>query len=186
MKLQTAMLGLTLVLLMVFAEPAQTQSQNASAATTTTPIAQIRDWFSKYDSIRREAQMNPTDRQKADGMLSKGLAIIMPGPEKVDTQQLLQKLATKNAFAADQMKKLNLYPETEQLHRGYYKYFTDAQTLFGDYLKVQDNLTVRDANNNPIAGQLMKRKKDLEDLDIANKALDAQLRTRFGIAQYQY
>jgi hypothetical protein len=186
MKLQIAILFLVLAGQLATFEFACGQGQTASAAAQSTPIAQIKDWFTKYDEIRREAQMNPTERQKADAMLSKGLSMFVPGPEKLDTQQLLQKLQVKNSAAADQMKKLNLYPETEQLHRGYYKYFTDSQTLFGDYLKVQDNLMAKDATNTPIASQLMKRKKELEELDITNKALDSQVRAKFGIPPYRY
>jgi hypothetical protein len=186
MKLQTAFLCLVLAGQLATLESAYGQGQTASAAAQATPVAQIKDWFSKYDEIRRSAQMNPTDRQKADTMLSKGLSMFVPGPEKLDTQQLLQKLQVKNSAAAEQMKKLTLYPETEQLHRGYYRYFTDSQTLFGDYLKVQDNLMAKDATNTPIASQLMRRKKDLEELDISNKALDSQLRNQFGIPPYRY
>jgi hypothetical protein len=186
MKLQIALLCLVLAGQLATFESVYAQGQTASAAAQSTPAAQIKDWFGKYDEIRREAQMNPTDRQKADTMLSKGLSMFVPGPEKLDTQQLLQKLQIKNSAAAEQMKKLNLYPETEQLHRGYYKYFTDSQTLFGDYLKVQDNLMAKDASNTPIASQLLRRKKELEELDISNKALDSQLRAKYGIPPYRY
>ncbi len=188
MRLQIAGLCLALILQIVATDFCLGQSQNAAQASSVlaTPPALIKDWFAKYDDIRRQAQMNPTERQKADTMLAKGLSILVPGPEKAETQQLLQKLQGKNAIAADQMKKLNLYPETEQLHRGYYKYFTEASTLFADYLKVQDNLLATDASNTPIAGQLMNRKKQLEDLDSANKALDTKLRAKLGIAPYRY
>jgi hypothetical protein len=188
MKLQIAVFSVVILVQLAVCPLAYTQGQSASAAATAqpTPVAQIKDWFNKYDEIRRGAQMNPTERQKADTMLSKGLSMFVPGPEKLETQQLLQKLEVKNNAAAEQMKKLNLYPETEQLHRGYFKFFTDSQILFADYLKVQDNLMAKDAANQPIAAQLMRRKKELEELDFANKALDSQLRTRFGIAPYKY
>ena len=146
----------------------------------------IRQWFSKYDEIRRQAQMNPADRAKADNLLAKGMSMFIPGPEKIVTSQLLEKLVAKNRAASESMKQLPLYKETDKLHRGYYKYFTDAQTLFSDYLAVQNNILVPGPDGKPLASQLLARKQGLETLDQSNKALDAQLRQQFGIGPYQY
>ncbi|HEY9784081.1 MAG TPA: hypothetical protein V6D17_01680 [Candidatus Obscuribacterales bacterium] len=147
----------------------------------------IQQWFQKYDQVRRQAQMNPAERQKADNLLSKGLSIIVPGEEKVVTQNLLNKLVLRYQTAAEQMKLLPLYGETERLHRGYYQYFCDAGKLFSDYLKVQNNLfAVDEATGKPLASTLMQRKQSLEMLDQGNKALDEQLRNQFGIPPYQY
>jgi hypothetical protein len=146
----------------------------------------VQDWFAQYDNIRRQSQMNPVERQKADKLLSGGMAMLVPGPEKIATAQLLTKLVKNNQQAADQMKGLKLYPETQLLHRGYYQYFTDAAGLFTDYLTVQNNLFATDATGKTVAGQLMARKQGLELLDQKNKALDAQLRQQFGIPPYQY
>lgn len=143
-------------------------------------------WFSKYDAIRRAAQMTPQERQRADNLMSKGLSIVVPGPEKMVTGQLLTKLINKNRIAADQMKGLPLYKETEQLHRGYYQYFTTAQGLFTDYLRVQNDILARDMNGAMIAGGLMNRKQGLASLDENNKMLDAQLRQQYNIPPYRY
>lgn len=187
MRLQIAGLILALATQMAVSNFALAQAANtATTGTAATSPAVLKDWFSKYDEIRREAQMNPTDKAKADSMLSKGLAMFVPGPEKAEIQALLQKLQQKNSIAADKLKKLNLYPETKALHFGYYQYFVDAATLFGDYLKVQDNLMAKDANGNGVMGQLMGRKTALEQLDVKNKALDEQLRQQLGIAPYHY
>jgi hypothetical protein len=188
MRLQIAGLVLALVTQVTVSNCANAQAANSDATTgaAATSPAVLKDWFSKYDEIRREAQMNPVDKQKADSMLSKGLAMFVPGPEKIEIQALLQKLQQKNSIAAEKLKKLNLYPETKALHFGYYQYFNDSQTLFGDYLKVQDNLMAKDAQGNSVMGQLMGRKAALEQLDVKNKALDEQLRKQFGIADYRY
>lgn len=158
--------------------------QSAEAAATSPQL--IQTWFSNYDKIRRQAQMNPADRARADNMMSKGLSIIIPGAEKVQAQAFLQKLVDKNTAAANSLKHLQLYPETEKLHRGYYRYFTDAAGIFRDYINVQNNLFAVDGNGKAIAGGLPARKASLEQLDAANKQLDAQLREQFGIAPYQY
>ncbi len=111
----------------------------------------------------------------------------MPGPDKRESAALFQLLEQKNANADTQLKNLPLYPETEQLHRGYHQYFHDTASLFADYLQVQNNLMTTDPNTGkPLMGSLLNRKKMLEDLDVNNKSLDADLRNRFRIAPYQY
>ncbi len=147
---------------------------------------ELRRWFSRYDAVRRDAQMTPQERKKADGLLSKGLSIFVPGEEKVTTQALLSKLVSKYNTACEQMKQLELYPETKQLHLGYYRYFNDARGLFSDYIKVQENPLVKDQTGAVLAGGLLQRKQNLEFLDQNNKTLDQQLRNQFGVAPYQY
>jgi hypothetical protein len=146
----------------------------------------VQQWFQSYDAVRRQAQMTPQERAKADAMLSKGLSIIVPGPEKASTQQLLTKLVGQYRTACQQLERLPLLPPTEQLHRGYYQYFSEAQGLFSDYLKVQDDLFAVDQNGKPLAGKLVERKASLEALDERNKDMDAQLRQQFSIPAYRY
>lgn len=150
----------------------------------------IQEWFNRYDQVRRQSQMSPSEKQRADGLMSKGmsgLGAMLAGDEKAATQNLLNKLVNKYQTAAEQMKQLPLYPETERLHRGYYQYFSDARRLFSDYLKVQSNLFAMDEETGkPVAGLLMARKQNLEMLDMNNKALDEQLRQQFNIAPYRY
>lgn len=150
----------------------------------------IQEWFQRYDQVRRQSQMTPSEKQKADGLMSKGmtgLGAMLAGDEKAATQSLLNKLVGKYQAAAEQMKQLPLYPETERLHRGYYQYFSDARRLFSDYLKVQSNLFAMDEETGkPVAGLLMARKQNLETLDMNNKALDEQLRQQFNIPPYRY
>jgi hypothetical protein len=148
--------------------------------------AAVKQWFQKYDLVRRQAQMKSGERQRADALMSKGLSMIVPGPEKADSQELLSKLIARYQLARQQLEHMPLLPATEQLHRGYYQYFSEAQGLFSDYLRVQDNLFAVDSMGKPIAGQLLARKENLESLDARNKYIDAQLRQRFAIPPYQY
>ena len=158
-----------------------TASSYVGASTDT-----VKQWFQQYDTVRRQAQMKPDERSRADRLLSNGLSMIVPGPEKIDSQQLLTKLVTRYGLARQQLERLPVLPETKELHRGYYQYFTEAQRLFSDYLKVQDNLFAADDSGKPIAGQLIERKTFLESLDARNKYIDAQLRQRFAIPNYRY
>lgn len=144
------------------------------------------NWFNQYDQIRRKAQLSPKDKARANELLSKGLAIIIPGDDKKETQKLLGGLVTRYSTAEEQIKLLPLYPETEKLHRGYYQYFNNAKLLFSDYMAVQNNVLATDSFGNPLAQSLMTRKQNLETLDSANKNFDVLLRKKFGIEAYKY
>ncbi len=149
--------------------------------------ARVHQWFNQYDQIRRQAQMNPAERQQSDYLLSRGMAILMPGEEKMAARQILIKLVNKYQLAKASMQGLQPIPETLNLHRGYYQYFNNAHQLFSDYLRVQDNLFVTDASTGkPVAGQLLQRKAMLEQLRLQIQALDEQTRNQFGIPPYRY
>lgn len=163
--------------------PAMSQ---ASPTSGTTDFKTIQSWFNKYDQIRRKAQLSPKDKVKASALLSKGLAIIVPGDDKVASQKLLRDLVTRYSTAEAQIKLLPLYPETEKLHRGYYQYFNNAKLLFSDYMAVQNNVLATDSFGNPLAKTLLVRKQNLEMLDKNNKSYDEVLRKKFGIAAYKY
>ncbi len=162
-------------------------SKGTSWAGQETHVDTIRSWFMQYDQIRRTAQMSPAERQQADQVLSRGLALFMPGQDKTLGQSLLTDLVRRYQIACQQLSTLQLIPATEQLHRGYYQYFCDARRLFSDYLKLQEDLLAVDpATGQPLASGLIERKQNLELLDQNNKALDQQLRTQYGIPPYRY
>lgn len=157
----------------------------AAANSNRSSSQQVRQWFAAYDLVRRQAQMSPSEKDRADNLLSQGLSVFVPGPNKTQAQKLLIGLVDKYQVAIVKMKAMPLYPETEKLHRGYYQYFSDAKTLFSDYLRVQDNLMVKDEHGKGIMPQLMARKANLENLEMQIKQLDSELRNQFGIAPYR-
>jgi hypothetical protein len=147
----------------------------------------VRSWFNIYDQIRRQAQLSPAERQKADQIMGRGLSIFMPGTDKALAQNLLADLVRRYDVAAQQMASLQIMPATEQLHRAYYQYFVDAKSLFSDYLKLQDDLLATDPNTGqPVASGLVERKENLAMLDQNNKMLDEKLRQQYSIPTYQY
>lgn len=148
--------------------------------------AQVYHWFLQYDEIRRRAQMNPIERQQADGLLARGFSILMPGQDKIAAKQLLTNLVSKYHNATQAIKALPVIPETKQLQLAYYQYFETAMNLFADYLKVQDNIFAVDSTGQAIAKQLLQRKMGLEGLEQSCKNLDGQVRQHFGVAAYQY
>lgn len=155
--------------------------------TQATDANSLKSWFARYDQVRRQAQMTPVERGKADNLLSNGLAVFVPGEEKNQAQKLLRGLVAKYQVAVNEMKLLPLYPETEQLHRGYYQYFNDARALFNDYLRVQDNIMVKDERTGKsLMSELMQRKANLENLEHQVKDLDQNLRNQLGIQPYRY
>lgn len=148
--------------------------------------AQVFQWFIQYDEVRRRAQMNPIERQQADGLLARGFSLFMPGQDKMAAKQLLTNLVNKYQGATQSMKALHVLPETKQLQLAYYQYFESAMNLFADYLRVQDNIFAVDSSGQAIAKQLLQRKIALEQLEYNCKLLDTQMRQHYGIAAYQY
>ena len=147
----------------------------------------IGQWFTYYDQIRRDAQMNPNERQQADQLLSKGLSILVPGDTKLATKALLGSLVGRYQRACAQLRQLPQIPPTQQLHTTYFNYFNTAGNLFNDYLRVQDNLLASDASTGqPLAAGLIQRKQMLEALEGHCKQMDTAARAQFGIPPYQY
>lgn len=181
------------VLQAVLILPAQAQwPQNAVAmekmgqpAAEPGPAA-ISEWFKRYDLVRYRAQMNPQERAQADGLLSRGLSVFIPGPEKAQAQNLLGSLVQRYEAAAQALEALPVLAQTEQLQGSYHEYFVTAGRLFRDYLTVQNNPMAQDASGQPLLTGLMAKKQALENFEHSVKNLDAQMRQRYGIAAYAY
>lgn len=161
-------------------------NQGSQQAGKKPSAAQVYQWFLHYDEIRRRAQMNPIEKQQADGLLARGFSLFMPGQDKIAAKQLLTNLVHKYHTATQSIKALPMLSETKQLQMAYYQYFENAMNLFSDYLRVQDNVFAVDASGQAIAKQLIQRKVALETLEQNCKNLDAQLRQKYGVAAYQY
>lgn len=162
--------------------PAAPQQTAQRAQQSITP----KQWFTAYDQIRRQAQMTPSERQQADGLLAMGFSCLVPGDQKNQAQMLLTRLVNRYVQAQQQMKQLPVIAETQALHQGYYQYFATAGQLFSDYLKVQDDIFAQDGAGTPIATKLMERKQGLETLNQSIQGLDGQLRAKHGVAAYHY
>lgn len=166
-----------------FIKPPQTQSQTQISPQQ---AARVYQWFLNYDEIRRRAQMNPIEKQQADGLLARGLGILMPGQDKQGAKQLLSMLTLRYQAATQSLQSLAVLPETRILQSSYYDYFNSAAHLFSDYLRVQENVFAVDNSGQSIAKQLIQRKMMLENLEQSCKSLDDQMRRSFGIPAYQY
>lgn len=165
---------------------AQLQSSPGMKKPSAQQSAQVFHWFIQYDEVRRRAQMNPIERQQADGLLARGFSLFMPGQDKMAAKQLLTNLVNKYHGATQAMKALPVVPETKQLQIAYYQYFENAMNLFADYLRVQDNIFAVDSTGQAIAKQLLQRKVALEALEHNCKNLDLQMRQHYGVAAYQF
>jgi hypothetical protein len=161
-------------------------SNNNSGNSVSTNPALLREWFGKYDMVRRLAQMSPAEKAKADDLMSHGLQMFVPGEEKIVAQKLLTELVGKYQTACNQLKNMPVYPETSVLHHDYFNYFSAAHDLFADYLRVQSNLMAKDANGQSIMAGLMNRKANLEGIEQQAKNVDGDVRQRLGIAPYRY
>ncbi|MBA4078015.1 MAG: hypothetical protein C0508_23505, partial [Cyanobacteria bacterium PR.023] len=61
----------------------QFSGQMPSSAARNTSSQQLRQWFSAYDMVRKQAQMSPSEKDRADNLLSQGLSVFVPGPNKM-------------------------------------------------------------------------------------------------------
>ena len=162
------------------------QSAPARKAVSPQQAAKVYRWFLSYDEVRHRAQMNPIEKQQADGLLARGLGLFMPGQDKMAAKQLLGALVVRYQTATQALQGIALVPETRQLQELYYQYFDTSMHLFSDYLVVQDNVFAVDASGQSVAKQLIQRKLALENLERSCKDLDGQVRQMYGVAPYQY
>ncbi|MBX9691264.1 MAG: hypothetical protein K2Z81_02700 [Cyanobacteria bacterium] len=131
----------------------------------------IRDWFSQYDQIRRDAEMTTGDKWQSLHLNAK-----KPKPSNA---ALASRMMAKYETSLTDMKKLKSTGETRQLQDGYIEYFTTARQLFSDYLTAQEAL--------PFTNQaLIPTKKKLQELDRKNRRLDDDLRKKYKIARHKH
>lgn len=147
----------------------------------------VNQWFHAYDQIRHQAQMSPSERQRADALMSRGLSVLIPGDEKAATKALLYNMVVRYQKACQDLRALPQLAQTSTLHHAYYNYFATAGQLFSDYVRVQNNLFITDAaTGQPLASSLLQRKQMLESFEHQCKQLDAQVRQQYGIAAYPW
>jgi hypothetical protein len=172
--------------------PVQAMGQPFASRAGTPPAAPgkamtLAQWFHYYDQIRHQAQMSGSERLRADGLLSRGLSVLMPGEEKASTSALLNSMVQRYETACNQLRALPQLGQTANLHHAYYNYFATAGQLFADYVRVQNNLFITDAQTGqPLASSLLQRKQMLEGLEHQCKMLDTQTRQQYGIAPYPW
>jgi hypothetical protein len=159
-----------------FAEPRTSGTESAAEARTEKNQAQQQsitaaEWFTRYDEIRRRAEMTIVEKLQSFGLAFK----------KADKRNaaLASRMIRKYTTALSAMKELESTPETKELQDGYIEYFTAARQLMTDCLDVQEQV--------PSTNQsLMSTKRELEELDKKNKKLDAELRRKYVISKHKH
>lgn len=130
---------------------------------------QIREWFRRYDGIRRDSEMTAVERVQSVFLLAKT-------PEKRNAA-LAKRMFKKYTGSLSALKELEKLPETLELHEGYIEYFDKAVQLFSTYLDERKEEPFTDQSFN-------SEKKKLEELDRKNKKLDEQLRRMYNIPRH--
>jgi hypothetical protein len=131
----------------------------------------VAKWFSRYDQIRRNAEMTMGDKLQSLFLLAKN-------PEQKNAA-LASRMIEKYTTSLFEMKELESIPETSELQDGYIQYFSAARQLFSDYLDAQKEV--------PFTNQsLFPSRKKLEELDKTNKRLDDVLRKKYIIAKHRH
>jgi hypothetical protein len=134
-------------------------------------VASVTKWFCKYDRIRRDAEMPLSDKLL--------FCLLTAARSEKRSSGLAARMIERYTAALSALKELKPIPETKDLQDGYVLYFSTARQLFTDYLDAQKQGTITDQS-------VISEKKKLEEIDKANKKLDATLRTEYEISRYRH
>lgn len=179
--------GMALVVLMLhcsasLAQPGVGHSTPPARGTSTEVNAgsekRVSDWFTKYDQIRRNAQMTAEEKAKAHKLMT--AALTGNSAEKAAAKSMLSSMSNRYHRAISSLNNLGALPETTQLQKGYIRYFQTGNQFFQQYQRLMA------MNINPAAIQgLDGARKQLTLLDVSNKLLDRKLRKQYAIAPFR-
>lgn len=172
---------LIICVLSYFLAPLKASTQNDSAGAAAEGSSQkqqasesnlaVKDWFAKYDQIRRDAEM--TFGEKLQAMRLNAYKPQMKNAE------LASKMLARYTNALSAMKQLSPIPETLELQERYTEYFSKASQLFSDFVDAQ--------TKEPYPSEsLAAERKELEIFDKSNKVLDKELRTKYSISKHKH
>jgi hypothetical protein len=131
----------------------------------------VKDWFDKYDQIRRDAEMTTGEKWQA-------MRLNSDKPQKKNAG-LASKMLAKYTAAHSAMKQLSPIPETRELQERYTEYFSKASQLFSDFVDAQTKVPYPSES-------LSSGRKELEVFDKSNKILDKDLRTKYSISKHKH
>lgn len=157
------------------------ESDTASANTAGDQKEAVVDWFKKYDQIRRDAELSLGDKFQTMSFLDKNLDNKTTLRKR--DQELVARMNAKYAQADEAMKNLQPVSATRELQDGYTKYFSQVHKIFTHYIQDQN---APEVDCTPSPSSVREQRSALEELDVANKKLDAQLRTKYSIAKHKH
>lgn len=136
-------------------------------------------WFTKYDQVRREAQMTRSEKADAVRLWASSYVQTTDRDDEV-ARAILTRMVVRYDRAAKQLAALPQIPETKVLHKGYLEYFQRAHANFRGYVETLDKKSPRAA-----FAQMDLGRQPLALFDAGNKSLDRQLRTKYNIAEFK-
>ncbi|HEY9792153.1 MAG TPA: hypothetical protein V6D22_17240 [Candidatus Obscuribacterales bacterium] len=152
----------------------------SSARTQPSGHGKIVQWFTRYDAIRRQAQMTPEEKMTSGKLMTEMFTGAGSG-DKAEGKALLSKMVSRYTVATKQLNSLPPTPQTVELQKGYVDYFTTGRAFFSKYLHALDSNQSDNAMDNLRVDRLR-----MASLDMSNKSLDKKLRAQFGISPYTY
>jgi hypothetical protein len=135
-------------------------------------------WFTRYDNIRREAQMTPAE--KALVLKLWATSYVASDRDTRDARSILTSMVNRYDHAYKKLSALPEIPETRNLHRGYLSYFKKAHSDFSRYLDSLESDSIQAA-----VAQMQAGRQELAAIDVQNKSLDRKLRERFHIKDFE-
>ncbi len=136
-------------------------------------------WFTKYDQVRRDAQMTRSEKADAVRLWASSYVQTTERDDEV-ARAILTRMVVRYERAAKQLAALPQIPETQVLHKGYLEYFRRAHANFRGYVDTLDKQSPRAA-----FAQMDLGRQPLAVFDAGNKSLDRQLRTKYNIAEFK-
>lgn len=94
-----------------------------------------REWFARFDDIRRAAECREDEREEGNLLMLKTMVGSASAEERVRANVLLRKLRDKYKVAAHALSQLSPSDGTEALKKGYMAYFAAAANLCSTCIK---------------------------------------------------
>lgn len=151
--------------------------RSATPITKLPPRQRVVAWFTRYDSIRREAQMTPAE--KANAIRLWAMSSVAGDRETEDARAILTSMVVRYERAQRDLRAVPEIAETASLHRGYLAYFKRAHSDFSRYLNTLETKSTRAA-----LLQMENGRQDLAEIDVRNKSLDRRLRKHYKISDF--
>jgi hypothetical protein len=144
------------------------------------PKEQVHAWFKQYDGVRRDAEMSVPEKFQVHSLFGKLGDEKKLGSEK--SEELAKRMMDRYAEAAKKIHDLPELAATAELQKGYEEFFTRSSHLFNDYLS-----TNKKGNEKTVTKEEVQAKKEeLTAFDKKIKAIDAGLRSKYGVRAHRH
>jgi hypothetical protein len=142
-------------------------------------------WFRDFDKIADETKIPTKQRDRGAWLVMRVVAGVCKPAEYAEAQAILAEIAQRYRKAAKQLAALPIYAEAEDMRLGYINYYKGVAKLCEDCVALREvyqvGITPQPLTPEEVA-LLTKRKHLLDQLLLACKAAEFDIRTAHGLA----